>query len=123
MTYPTSNTPPEMLGSPTGAGGGGGRGRGSSSALGRQGFPAITVPAGFTTEVWDRERDPQAPKGENGQPGTKLVGPVAAKVPVGIDFVARPFAEPTLFKIAAAYEAATRHRMPPPAFGPVEAGQ
>jgi len=123
MTYPTSNTPPEMLGSPTGAGGGGGRGRGSSSALGRQGFPAITVPAGFTTEVWDRERDPQAPKGENGQPGTKLVGPVAAKVPVGIDFVARPFAEPMLFKIAAAYEAATRHRMPPPAFGPVEAGQ
>jgi amidase len=121
MTYPTAATPPEMLGSPTGAGGGG-RSRGSSSSLGRQGFPAITVPAGFTTEVWDRERDPTAAKGPNGQPGTRLVGPVAVKVPVGIDFVARPFAEPTLFKIASAYEAATRHRAPPPAFGPLEKG-
>jgi amidase len=120
MTYPTAATPPEMLGSPPA---GGGRGRGSSSSLGRQGFPAITVPAGFTTEVWDRERVPQAPQGDNGQPGTKLVGPVPAKVPVGIDFVARPFAEPTLLKIASAYEAATRHRTPPPGFGPIETGQ
>jgi Asp-tRNA(Asn)/Glu-tRNA(Gln) amidotransferase A subunit family amidase len=119
MTYPTSNTPPEMLGSPTGAGAGSGRARGSSSSLGRQGFPAITVPVGFTTEVYDRERDPSAPKGENGQPGTKLVGPVPAVVPVGIDFVGRPFAEPTLFKIASAYEAATKHRKPPPGFGPL----
>ena len=122
MTYPTAATPPEMLGSPTGAGGG--RSRGSSSSLGRQGFPAITVPAGFTTEVWDRVRDPQAPKGADGQPGTKLIGPVAAKVPVGIDFVGRPFAEPTLLKIASAYEAATKHRTPPPGLGPVAtAGQ
>jgi Asp-tRNA(Asn)/Glu-tRNA(Gln) amidotransferase A subunit family amidase len=120
MAYPTSNTPPEMLGSPTGAGAGSGRARGSSSSLGRQGFPAITVPAGFTTEVYDRERDPTAPKGANGEPGTKLVGPVPAVVPVGIDFVARPFAEPTLFKIAAAYEAATHHRRPPSDFGPLK---
>jgi Asp-tRNA(Asn)/Glu-tRNA(Gln) amidotransferase A subunit family amidase len=118
MTYPTSNTPPEMLGSPTGAGGGG-RGRASSSSLGRQGFPAISVPAGFTTEVYDSVRDPQAPKGENGQPGTKWVGPVPAAVPVGIDFVGRPFAEPTLLKIASAYEAATKHRKPPAGFGPL----
>ncbi len=120
MTYPTSNTPPEMLGSPTGGGAGSGRARGTSSSLGRQGFPAITVPVGFTTEVYDRERDPSAPKGDNGQPGTKLVGPVPAVVPVGIDFVGRPFAEPTLFKIASAYEAATKHRKPPSGFGPLE---
>jgi len=118
MTYPTNNTPPEMLGSPTGAGGGG-RGRVTSSSLGRQGFPAISVPAGFTSEVYDRVRDPQAPKGENGQPGTKWVGPVPAVVPVGIDFVGRPFAEPTLLKIASAYEAATKHRRPPSGFGPL----
>ena len=36
------------------------------SMLGQQGFPVITVPAGFTTEVWDRVRD-----GEE----TRLVGP------------------------------------------------
>jgi Asp-tRNA(Asn)/Glu-tRNA(Gln) amidotransferase A subunit family amidase len=34
-------------------------------------------------------------------------------------FFARPFAEPTLFRIASAYEAATKHRIPPPDFGPV----
>ena len=81
------------------------------SLIGQQGFPAITVPAGFTTEVWDRERD--------GQNGTRLVGPVPAQLPVGVDFIAAPFNETLLVRIAAAYEAATRHRRPPPEFGPV----
>jgi Asp-tRNA(Asn)/Glu-tRNA(Gln) amidotransferase A subunit family amidase len=80
------------------------------SLIGQQGFPVITVPAGFTTEVWDRERDGQ---------GTTLVGPVAAQLPVGVDFIARPFDEPLLFRVASAYEAATKHRRPPPDFGAV----
>lgn len=80
------------------------------SLIGQQGFPAITVPAGFTTEVWDRVREGN---------GTRLVGPVPAALPVGVDFIARPFNEPLLFRIAAAYEAAARHRRPPPEFGPV----
>ncbi|PYR20451.1 MAG: amidase [Acidobacteria bacterium] len=49
------------------------------------GFPAVAVPAGFTTDG----------------------------VPVGIEFMARPFAEPTLLKIAFSYEQGTRHRTPP----------
>ncbi len=81
------------------------------SLIGQQGFPAITVPAGFTTEVWDRVRD------ANG--GTRSVGPVPARLPVGVDFIARPFDEAMLFRIASAYEAATRHRRPPPEFGPL----
>jgi len=122
LTYPTSNTPPEKLGSPSERRGAGAeRGRTSSSSLGREGFPAITVPAGFTTEVYDRVRDPDAPKGEDGEPATKLVGPVAARLPVGIDFVGRPFDEPTLLKIASAYEAKTHHRGPPPEFGALAA--
>jgi Asp-tRNA(Asn)/Glu-tRNA(Gln) amidotransferase A subunit family amidase len=44
---------------------------------------------------------------------------VAARLPVGIDFLGPPFAEPLLLKIASAYEAATRHRRPPPSFGPL----
>jgi amidase len=44
---------------------------------------------------------------------------VPAALPVGIDFLARPFDEPMLFKIAAAYEAATKHRKPPVGFGPL----
>jgi Asp-tRNA(Asn)/Glu-tRNA(Gln) amidotransferase A subunit family amidase len=37
---------------------------------------------------------------------------------MGIDFLARPFDEPTLLRIAAAYERATRHREAPVGFGP-----
>jgi amidase len=47
------------------------------------------------------------------------VGPTPAKLPVGVDFLARPFAEPTLLRIASAYAAATKHRTPPPDFGPI----
>ena len=81
------------------------------SLIGQQGFPAITVPAGFTTEVWDRVRD------ANGS--TRLVGPVSAQLPVGVDFIARPFDEAMLIRIASAFEVATRHRRPPPDFGPL----
>jgi amidase len=81
--------------------------------LGQYGFPTLSVPAGFTTHVFDRIRDATAPG------GSRLAGPVPAKLPVGIMFFGRPFAEPTLFRIASAYEAATKHRVPPPDFGPV----
>ena len=59
IVYPTSNLPPAKLGAPPEPSVNG-RG-GSWSFLGQQGFPAITVPAGFTTEVYDRVRDPGAP--------------------------------------------------------------
>jgi amidase len=78
------------------------------SFIGQQGFPAITVPAGFTTQVWDRVRDGN---------GTRLADPVPAALPVGVDFLARPFDEGLLVRIASAYEAATRHRRSPPDFG------
>lgn len=81
--------------------------------LGQQGLPTLSVPAGFTTHVFDRVRDAAAPG------GTRLVGPVTAKLPVGIMFFGRPFSEPMLFRIASAYEAATKHRTPPPDFGPL----
>jgi Asp-tRNA(Asn)/Glu-tRNA(Gln) amidotransferase A subunit family amidase len=80
------------------------------SLIGQQGFPVITVPAGFTKNVWDRVAEGDS---------TRLVGPVAAALPVGVDFIARPFDEPLLFRVASAYEAATRHRKAPPEFGAV----
>ena len=36
--------------------------------------------------------------------------------PVGVDFIARPFDEPMLLRIASAYEVATHRRRPPPDF-------
>lgn len=134
LTYPTSATPPARLDAPSGGGrgrnpnaggafttaaGGTPGGGGVWSFLGQQGFPTITVPAGFTTEVYDRVADTDAPPSADGRPATKLVGPTPAKLPVGIDFLARPFGEPVLLEIASAYESATHHRTPPPGFGPV----
>ncbi|HKE96244.1 MAG TPA: amidase family protein [Povalibacter sp.] len=135
LVYPTSNLPPTKLGAPGGPPINGRNGTGVWSFLGAQGFPVITVPAGFTTEVYDLIRDPTAPEtpasawpsgggggGERleGDDHTRLIGPVAAKLPVGIDIAGRPFDEPLLLKIASAYEAATRHRVPPAAFGPLK---
>jgi amidase len=104
---PTSTVPPRKLTNPREPSVAG-RSAIGWSLIGQQGFPAVTVPAGFTTEVWDRERD--------GETGTRLVGPVAARLPVGVDFIARPFEEALLIRVAAAYEAATRHRRPPSEF-------
>ena len=55
------------------------------------GFPAMTVPAGFTSDG----------------------------LPVGVELMARPYAEPTLFRFAYAYEQATRHRKPPATVPPL----
>ena len=49
------------------------------------GFPALTVPAGFTTDGF----------------------------PVGMEILGRPFTEGTLFKLAYSYEQGTRNRKPP----------
>lgn len=112
LAFPTGNIPPPIIGAPTEPTVNG-RIPANWGTLPQQGFPVISVPAGFTTEVFDRVPDPTAPG------GNRLHGPVPAKLPVGISFLARPFDESTLFRVAAAYEAATHHRVAPPAFGPV----
>jgi Asp-tRNA(Asn)/Glu-tRNA(Gln) amidotransferase A subunit family amidase len=110
LVSPMSSVPPRKLTSPREPVANG-RNPIGWSLIGQQGFPAITVPAGFTTQIWDRVRD------ANG--GTQLAGPVPASLPVGVDFIARPFAEALLVRIAFAYEAATHHRRPPGDFGPL----
>jgi amidase len=109
LISPTSTVPPRKLTSPRESTSNG-RSAVGWSLIGQQGFPLISVPAGFTTKVWDRVADGD---------GTQLAAPVPAALPVGVDFIARPFGEPLLFRIASAYEAATRHRKPPPDFGSV----
>jgi amidase len=110
LVSPMSTIPPRKLTAPREPNANG-RSPIGWSLIGQQGFPAITVPAGFTTEIWDRVRD------ANG--GTHLVGPVQANLPVGVDFIVRPFDEAMLFRIGSAFEAATRHHRPPPEFGPL----
>jgi amidase len=109
FVYPTNNITPQKIQAPEEPAVNG-RNQAHWTLFGQQGFPAISVPAGFTTEVYDRVPDPESPD------GTRLVGPVAARLPVGVDFAARPFAEPTLIRIAAAFEKVAKHREPPPEF-------
>ena len=113
MVCPTGNIPPYVLGQPLEPTLNG-RGPSIWSFLGTQGFPELGVPAGFTTQVYDRVRDASAPG------GTRLVGPLPATLPLSVMFFGRPFGEPTLFRIASAYERATHHRTSPPDFGPVQ---
>ena len=75
--------PPDVLTNPDAPDDyGKGSNRGLSPALG---FPALTVPAGFTSDGF----------------------------PVGIEFLGRPFSEEILFGLGYAYEQATMHRRPP----------
>jgi amidase len=106
LVSPMSTVPPRKLTSPREPASNG-RTPIGWSLIGQQGFPVITVPAGFTKNVWDRVADGST---------TRLAGPVAVALPVGVDFIARPFDEPLLFRIASAYEAATKHRQPPAEF-------
>jgi Asp-tRNA(Asn)/Glu-tRNA(Gln) amidotransferase A subunit family amidase len=80
------------------------------------GFPVVVVPAGFTREVYDRAVVVAA---DGRKTAGDLLAPKQVALPVSVDFLGRRFSEPVLIRIAAAYEQATRHRRPPPAFPPL----
>ena len=84
------------------------------------GVPEITVPAGFNTIVYEPGYVLNAAK--NGYAGTAnddRRSTLEFPLPVGISFWGGPGDEDVVIKAAAAYEAATRHRTAPPAFGAV----
>jgi Asp-tRNA(Asn)/Glu-tRNA(Gln) amidotransferase A subunit family amidase len=85
------------------------------------GIPELTVPAGFNSVIYEptfelnEKKDNYASKANETKASTTDV-----PMPVGISFWGGPGDEPTLFKVASAYEAATKHRKPPLAFGPLK---
>ncbi len=87
LVYPTWSNPPRLIGdlnTPAGDN--------NQLFSPTTGFPAITVPMGFT------------------RGGT---------LPAGLQFFGRPWSEPLLLKLAYAYEQATHHRRPPAATPPL----
>ncbi|HNV74376.1 MAG TPA: amidase family protein [Gemmatimonadaceae bacterium] len=86
VAYPTWSNPPRLIGDLNTPGG-----DNSQVFSPATGFPAITVPMGYTRTV----------------------------LPAGLQLLARPFAEGTLFKLAHSYEQGTRHRRPPPTVPPL----
>jgi amidase len=98
IVYPTFNHPPMPIPDDVQVNArpkdnyGKGDNRGLSPAIG---FPALTVPAGFTTDG----------------------------LPVGLEFLGRPFAEQKLFSFGYAYEQATHRRRPPTTTPPIKKGR
>ena len=84
-------------------------------------IPKIVVPAGFSQIVYEPQyalnpaRTNYISVLPTGTPRSMLPHPM----PVSITFFAGQGEEPTLIKVGTAYEAATHHRRPPPAFGPI----
>jgi Asp-tRNA(Asn)/Glu-tRNA(Gln) amidotransferase A subunit family amidase len=82
------------------------------------GIPEITVPAGFNTIIYDPDyvlnpaRSSYIGAANNDRRST-----LEFPLPVGISFWAGPGDEGVVIRAAAAYEAATKHRAAPPAFG------
>jgi amidase len=81
LIYPTWSNPPRLIGDLNTPGGDNNQFFSPST-----GFPAITVPMGFT-------------RGDT--------------LPAGLQFFGRPWSEATLLRLAYAYEQATHHRRPP----------
>jgi amidase len=89
LVYPTWSNPPRLIGDLNTP-----HGDNNQLFSPSTGFPAITVPMGYTR-------------------GNAL--------PAGLQFFGRPWSEGTLFRLAYAYEQATHHRRPPKTVPPVRA--
>lgn len=87
LVYPTWANPPRLIGDLNTPGGDDNQLFAPST-----GFPAITVPMGYT-------------RGD--------------RLPAGLQFYGRAWSEPTLLRLAYAYEQATHHRRPPSATPPL----
>jgi amidase len=81
LVYPTWSNPPRLIGDLNTPGG-----DNNQFFSPNTGFPAITVPMGYTR---------------------------AGTLPAGLQFFGRPWSEATLIRLAYAYEQATHHRRPP----------
>ncbi len=83
----------------------------------------VLIPAGFVREAYDAtfvlSPDKRRYVATNNNTPTSLPAP---GLPFSLVFRAEPGAEDRILRVASAYEAASRRRVPPPAFGPLRSG-
>ena len=98
------------------------------AAMDAAGVDALIYPS-WTHPPADLDRANEDYRGDNsqvvapatGQPAVSVpMGFTEAGLPTGLQILGRPYAEGTLFRLAYAYEQATRHRRPPPGFPALE---
>ena len=78
------------------------------------------MPAGFNQVVYEPKFSLSADtRSYRNISGTERAMLDAPGLPIGLAFWAGPGEEGTILKAASAYEAATKHRRPPRAFGPL----
>jgi hypothetical protein len=84
------------------------------------GLTEMLIPAGYVTTAYD----PVYRLSDDGKqylhvPSDKPTQLAAPGLPFSLVFRAEPGKEDILLRIASAYEAASKRRVPPPAFGPI----
>jgi Asp-tRNA(Asn)/Glu-tRNA(Gln) amidotransferase A subunit family amidase len=84
-------------------------------------IPRIVVPGGYNRIVYEPQfaLNPDRTNYISVLPAGTPQSQLPHSMPIAITFFAGQGDEPALLKAASAYEAATKHRVPPPAFGPV----
>ena len=83
------------------------------------GAPEIEIPAGFNDIVYEPQFVLSADKTRYLEVTGTVESKMAHPMPISLTVWGGPGDEPTLIKVASAYEAASHHRTPPPSFGPI----
>jgi hypothetical protein len=96
--------------------------RGETAYGPNAGETEVLIPAGYVRTVYDPlfvlSPDRKRYIGTNNDTPTRLPAP---GLPFSLVFRAEPGKEDVILKVASAYEAASKRRVPPPAFGPLPA--
>ena len=80
----------------------------------------MLIPAGYVTTVYDRVFALSADRTRYVATPSSVATTIAPPgLPFSLVFRCEPGREDVVLKIASAYEAASRRRIPPPAFGPL----
>jgi len=88
------------------------------------GLTEVLIPAGFVTTVYDPVYQLSSDGGQYLHAPSNTPTTIAEPgLPFSLVFRAEPGKEDVLLHVASAYEAASRRRIPPPAFGPLPVEQ